>query len=99
MKQRNLNATYRVNSDGRLAKVEEYDPSTMVIKTLTPEMRLTHEQMAMLEEAQRYPIVYEDDCPELTPQMAAAFKRAAKVRDERKRRLLDEAVEKGKNLT
>lgn len=84
MKQMNPSATYRVNSAGHLVKVEEYDPSTMVIKTLTPEMRLTREQVAMLEEAEHYPIVYEEDCPELTPEMAAAFKRAAKARDQRK---------------
>ena len=84
MKQLNPNAVYRVNSAGHLAMVEKYDPSTMVIKTLTPGMRLTPEQVAMLEEAEQYPIVYEDDCPEMTPKMAAAFKRAAEMRDKRK---------------
>ena len=63
---------------------EEYDPSTMVIQTLTSEMKLTPEQLAMLEEAEKHPIVYEEDCPELTPQMAEAFRKAARVRDERK---------------
>ena len=59
----------------------------MVIKTLTPEMKLTPEQLAMLDEADKYPIVYEEDCPELTPQMIEAFKKAAKARDERKANL------------
>ena len=84
MKQMNRNATYKVNSEGRLAMVEEYDPSTMVIKTLTPEMRLTEEQIHMLEEAEKHPIAYEDDCPELTPAMAEAFRKAAKMRNLRK---------------
>ena len=84
MKHANPNATFLVNSAGRLAMVEEYDPSTMVIKTLTPEMSLTPGQLAMLDEAERRPIVYEEDCPELTPQMAEAFRKAARVRDERK---------------
>ena len=84
MKQLNPNAVYRVNSAGHLAMVEEYDPSTMVIKTLTPEMMLSPEQITLLEEAEQYPIVYENDCPEMTPEMVAAFKRAAEVRDRRK---------------
>ena len=53
MKCANPNATYLVNSAGHLAMVEEYDPSTMVIKTLTSEMRLTPEQLTMLAEAFR----------------------------------------------
>ena len=84
MKQLNPNAVYRVNSAGHLAMVEEDDPSTMVIKTLTPEMMLSPEQITLLEEAEQYPIVYENDCPEMTPEMVAAFKRAAEVRDRRK---------------
>lgn len=84
MKQMKRNATYKVNSEGRLAMVEEYDPTTMVIKTLAPEMRLTEEQIHMLEEAEKHPIVYEDDCPEVTPAMAEAFRRAAKMRNLRK---------------
>lgn len=84
MKCANPNATYLVNSAGHLAMVEEYGPSTMVIKTLTSEMRLTPEQLTMLAEAEEYLIVYEKDCPELTPQMAEAFRKAARTRDERK---------------
>ena len=75
---------YRVNSYGHLAKTEEYDPTSMVHRTLTPEMRLTPEQLSMLEEAKNYPIVFEEDCPELTPEMAEAFRHAAQVRDSRK---------------
>ena len=80
----NLNATYLVNSKGHLTKVEEYDPDTMVIRTLTPDMKLTQEQIDMLDEAEKNPIVYEDDCPELTPEMIEAFKKAAAIRDSRK---------------
>ena len=72
---------YRVNSSGHLAMVEEYDPETMVIRTLTPEMRLTESQIQMLEEAEKFPVTYEDDCPELTPAMIEAFKKAAQTRD------------------
>jgi hypothetical protein len=44
-------------------------------------MKATPEQVAMLEEASHYDIVYEDDCPELSPSMIEAFRRAAQVRD------------------
>ena len=84
MKQLKPNATYHVNSNGHLAMIEEYDPSKMVIRTLAPDMKLTTEQLAMLEEAEKYPIVYEEDCPEMTPQMAEAFREAARARDKRK---------------
>jgi len=84
MKQIKRNATYKVNSNGHLAMVEEYDPKTMVIRTLTPEMRLTEHQIQMLEEAEKLPVTYEDDCPELTPAMIEAFKKAAQARDLRK---------------
>ena len=76
--------SYCVNSTGHLAKFEEYDPSKMIIKTLSPDMRLTEQQIEMLEKADKMPITYESDCPELTPQMAEAFKHAAEARDARK---------------
>ena len=84
MRHINQNATYRVNSSGHLVLVEEYDPSTMVIRTLTPDMRLTEDQLQMLKAMNELPVTYEDDCPELTPQMAEAFKHAAQARDARK---------------
>lgn len=73
-----------VISSGHLAIVEEYNPATMVIKTLTPEMILTSDQIKMLEEAGKFPIVYEEDCPEMTPEMAEAFRKAAIARNRRK---------------
>ena len=60
---------------------EGTEHSRMVIKTLTHGMKLTPAQTAMLEDAARQPIVYESDCPELTPEMAEAFRKAASVRD------------------
>ncbi len=46
-------------------------------------MKLTQAQKAMLEEAANQPIVYENDCPELTPEMAEAFRKSAAIRDAR----------------
>ena len=81
MKLHEANRAYQLSDSGE----EGFDSSEMVIKTLTPEMKLTSEQIKMLEEMRNYPIVYEEDCPETTPEMAEAFRKAAKVRDARKR--------------
>jgi len=34
---------------------------------------LTPYELAMLEEAEKYPPVYDDDCPKLTPEQLAQF--------------------------
>ena len=73
---------YVVNSRGHLAKVEDYDPTTMVLRTLTPDMKPTQEQIVELEKAEKYPAVYDDDCPKLTPALIKAFEKAADERDE-----------------
>lgn len=75
------NKIYHCDVSGHNAVVEEYDPSTMVIHTLSPDMELSQDQISMLEKADQYPIVFEDDCPETTPEMAEAFKKAAMMRD------------------
>ena len=67
-----------INSKGRAAIVEEYDPERMVLRSLSANAIPTAEQVKMIE---KHPIVYEDDCPELTPAMAEAFKKAAQTRD------------------
>ncbi len=47
-----------------------------MIKTFTIEtgQKLTEEQLAEISEAKKYPIVFDDDCPELSPAMMKAFK-------------------------
>ena len=85
MKSPDKNAVYVKNAKGRTAIAERYDPSKMVLKTLSPTAQPTDAQIAMLKEAEKYPIVYEDDCPELTPAMIEAFKQAANERDARRR--------------
>ncbi len=81
MKNPNPNLEYRKNSKGRMVIVEKYDPDTMVSFTLTSDMKPTDSQLKMIQEASKKPIVYEDDCPELTPQMIEAFKNAATQRN------------------
>ncbi|MCM1047094.1 MAG: hypothetical protein NC433_01555 [Clostridiales bacterium] len=45
------------------------------------EIKLTEEDKKMLEEARKHPIVYDEDSPELTPEMEKAFRLAAKTRN------------------
>ena len=85
MKSPDKNAVYVKNSRGHMAIAESFDPSKMVLKTLSPAAQPTDAQITMLKEAEKYPIVYEEDCPELTPTMIEAFRQAANERDARRR--------------
>ena len=49
--------------------------------TLSNKDILTHKQLNELEEAKKYPIVYDEDSPELTPEMEKAFRLAAVSRN------------------
>lgn len=51
--------------------------------TLKPGQPLTPEQIAMLEALKNRPIVYDEDCPESTPEVLEAFHRAAIERNRR----------------
>lgn len=53
----------------------------MITATLSKGEKLTDEERKMLEEAKRYPIVFDEDSPELTPEMEKAFRLAAKTRN------------------
>lgn len=65
---------------------------------------LTDEQKKMLEEMERAPVTYDEDCPELTEKQLAELKRiAAERREERRKqcvtlRLSAQALEKAKAL-
>ncbi|MBR5345097.1 MAG: hypothetical protein IK127_04660 [Clostridia bacterium] len=76
---------YQIDSRVHRPKIEAYDPDTMVFATLTPDMRATPEQIAMLEEASCHDIVYEEDCPELSDSMIEAFRKAAQARDAKRK--------------
>ena len=47
--------------------------------------KLTEEQIAEIEAAKEKPIVYDEDCPELTPAMEKAFLLAARNRNRYKK--------------
>lgn len=58
-----------------------------MIKTYTidPSQGLTEEQLKEIEEAKKHPIVFDEDCEELSPAMMKAFKSAAIQRNRRKK--------------
>ena len=52
----------------------------MITATLSKDEKLTDEDRKMLEEARKHPITFDEDSPELTPEMKNAFRLAAKTR-------------------
>jgi hypothetical protein len=52
---------------------------------------LTPEELAMLEEAEHLPQVYDEDCPKLTPEQLAQF-RPVNVRAERTRLIREAGI-------
>ncbi len=58
-----------------------------MIKTFTiePGQILTEEQLNEIEEAKKHPIVFDEDCEELSPAMMKAFKSSAIQRNRRKK--------------
>lgn len=53
----------------------------IITATLSKDEKLTDEERKMLEEASKHPITYDEDSPELTPEMEKAFRLAAKNRN------------------
>ena len=48
------------------------------------EQKPTPEQLQEVEEAKKYPITFDEDCPELSPAMVKAFKSAVTQRNRKK---------------
>lgn len=53
--------------------------------TTKPGQKPTEEQLMEVEEAKKHPIVFDEDCPELSPELIKAFKCAAIQRNRRKK--------------
>lgn len=77
----------------------------MIIReTLNPEESLTQEELDMLKCAEAMPVTFDEDCPELTAEELAQFRKAADVRrEERKKqtvtlRLSPQATKTAKSL-
>jgi len=71
---------YRIDSKGRRAKVEQYDSETMVLTTLSSSAVINSQQEQMLRDMNRYPITYDEDCPELSPSLIEAITKIANQR-------------------
>ena len=71
----------------------------MIIKyTLAPNIPLTPEEIAEIDALKDRPIVYDEDCPPLTPESYAGFMRSVVERN-RRQLLEQEAAEKGQNVS
>ena len=72
--------------------------------SLSEGQELTEEQIQMLREAAGKPIVYDDDCPELTDEQIAEFRRVYEQKQATRRkqnvtlRLTPETIRKAKAL-
>ncbi len=56
----------------------------MIVSYTLPEKReLTPEQIQEIEEACRRPIIYDDDCPDMTPETEIQWKKAVAERNAR----------------
>jgi hypothetical protein len=53
----------------------------MVTTTLSDNEKLTDEEINMIEEAKKYPITYDEDSPEMTPEMEKQFRVAVRMRN------------------
>lgn len=58
-----------------------------MIRTFTIEkgQRPTEEQLKEVEEAKKFPVVFDEDCQELSPAMMKAFKSAVVQRNRKKK--------------
>ncbi len=54
--------------------------------TINSGQKPTPEQLKEVEEAKKYPITFDEDCPELSPAMVKAFKSAVVQRNRKKKR-------------
>ena len=59
---------------------------TMVKKTLDVKKEPTEEQVEMLKKAERMPVVYDEDSPELTEEELLEFRRISEARKEDRRK-------------
>ena len=77
---------------------------TIIRSTLKQGDKLTPEQIKMLDEAEKRPIEFDEDCPELTDEQIAEFREILKKRAEERRkqnvtlRLSPATIRKAKSL-
>ena len=70
----------------------------MIVRSRLDELEpLTEEELLELERAEKMPIVYDEDCPELTPKLEAAMRKAVKERNRRKQVTFSMKLEKSEH--
>ena len=71
----------------------------MIRQTLTDGSELSPEQIASIREAEKHPIVFSEDCPELTDEQLAEFRPANFVTwEERNQAMMEAGVVMKKEL-
>ena len=79
-----LKIEYVYNSRGKLVRLERIDPSIMDEFILTPETKLTEEQISQLAESANKPLEFEEDCPESTSEQLERFQKYGQERNKRR---------------
>ena len=64
----------------------------MIAAALSKDEKLTDEDRKMLEEARKYPITFDEDSPELIPEMEKAFRLATKIAENVARQFRTDAI-------
>ena len=75
---------YVYNSRGKLVRLERIDPTTMDEFILTPETKLTEEQIRQLADSESRPIGADEDCPEATQEQLERFRKFGQERNKRR---------------
>lgn len=76
----------------------------MIKKTIDVNAKPTAKQIKMLQEMESSPVVYDNDCPELTEEELSQFRRISDVRNDNRRkqtvslRLSPQALKKARSL-
>ncbi len=75
---------YVYNSEGRLVRLDHFDPETMERFVLAPDAALTEEQEKQLADSAEIPVTFDEDCPESTPEQIERFRKFGKERNRRR---------------
>ncbi|GHU24655.1 hypothetical protein FACS1894164_11810 [Spirochaetia bacterium] len=66
----------------------------IIRRTLKAGTKPTNEQLARIHEATKYPVEYDEDCPELTDEELLEFRRVSDTTPEERRHIAREGAER-----
>ena len=75
---------YVYNSEGKLVRLDHFDPETMERFVLAPDAALTEEQEKQLADSAELPVTFDEDCPESTPEQIERFRKFGQERNRRR---------------